>query len=91
MKKLVLALTTVAAFSGSALAADMAPRAYSKAPAPVAAVASWTGFWISGGFGYGLTETSHSTVGAGTVTSPFSILATDNGGKGWLRQGGPWI
>ena len=33
MKKFVIALTAVAAFTGSALAADLAPHAY-KAPAP---------------------------------------------------------
>ena len=32
MKKLVLALTAIAAFSGSALAADLPARTYSKAP-----------------------------------------------------------
>ena len=36
MKKLVLALTAVAAFTGSASAADLAARPYTKAPAPVA-------------------------------------------------------
>ena len=36
MKKLVLALTAVAAFTGSALAADLArPHAYTKAPPPM--------------------------------------------------------
>jgi outer membrane immunogenic protein len=51
MKKFLLALTAVAAFSGSASAADLAARPYTKAPAPVAAAYNWTGFWISGGFG----------------------------------------
>jgi outer membrane immunogenic protein len=37
MKKLVLALSAVAAFTGSALAADLPARTYTKAPmmAPV--------------------------------------------------------
>ena len=57
MKKLVIALATVAAFAGPALAADMAPRAYSKAPTPMVAVANWTGLWISGGeFAYPVEE-----------------------------------
>ena len=34
MKKLVLALTALAALTGSAMAADMAPRTYTKAPPP---------------------------------------------------------
>ena len=46
MKKfsLVLALSVIAVFSGSASGADMAPRIYSKAVAP-APIASWTGFY----------------------------------------------
>jgi outer membrane immunogenic protein len=47
MKKLVLALTAVAAFTGSASAADLAARPYTKAPAPVAASYNWTGFYSS--------------------------------------------
>ena len=54
MKKLVIALTAAAAFSAPALAADMAPRTYSKAPPPPMAVASWTGCYVAGGGGYGL-------------------------------------
>ncbi len=54
MKKILLALTAVAAFSGSAVAADMAPRTYSKAPPPVVVAPSWTGFYIFGGAGGGI-------------------------------------
>src|SRR5690348_9975881 len=54
MKKLALALlTTTAAFTGSAFAADL-PM---KAPAPYAAPApafSWTGCYIGAGGGYGM-------------------------------------
>ena len=53
MKKLVLALTALAAFTGSAMAADLAPR-YSKAPAPMPVAPSWTGFYIFGGAGGGI-------------------------------------
>ena len=55
MKKLVLALTALAAFTGSAAAADLAARPYTKAPM-MAPVPSWTGFYLFGGFGYGLWE-----------------------------------
>ena len=87
MKKLVMALTAVAAFTGSAFAADLPARTYSKAPAPVAPVANWTGLWISGGFGYGLNETSHSVTSTGV---PFQVFDTghDNGAKGWLGKVG---
>jgi outer membrane immunogenic protein len=99
MKKLVVALTTLAAFTGSALAADMAPRTYSKAPAPVAAVASWTGLWISGGFGFGMAQYQHSEY---NIAAPFAQVSPglDAGGKGWLAKvgiggdyqfGGSWV
>ena len=50
MKKILLALTAVAAMTGSASAADLAARPYVKAPVP-APVANWTGFYIFGGGG----------------------------------------
>src|SRR6267142_16917 len=51
MKKLVLALTALAAFTGSATAADLAARPYTKAPM-MAPAYNWTGFYIFGGGGY---------------------------------------
>ena len=54
MKKFLLALVATAAFTGSALAADLAARPYTKAPAPMAPVYNWTGFYIFGGVGGGL-------------------------------------
>ena len=85
MKKLVLALTAVAAFTGSALAADLPARTYTKAPEPVVAAPTWTGFWLSGGFGYGLAQYQHSE---NDVAAPFALqsLGQDVGGKGWLAK-----
>ena len=54
MKKIALALTALAALTGTVSAADLAARPYTKAPAPVAAVASWTGCYVGGGGGYGI-------------------------------------
>jgi outer membrane immunogenic protein len=89
MKKLVLALTALAAFTGSAVAADLPARTYSKAPAPVVAVASWTGLWISGGFGYGLMDIDHSVTNPVVGAAPaFFDLGHDNGGRGWLGKVG---
>jgi outer membrane immunogenic protein len=87
MKKLVLALTAIAAFTGSAMAADMAPRTYSKAPAPAAAVANWTGFWVSGGFGYEMMQYQHSET---DITAPFALFSPgqDSSAKGWLGKVG---
>jgi outer membrane immunogenic protein len=82
MKKLVLALTAVAAFTGSASAADLAARPYTKAPAPVAAVYNWTGFYIFGGGGGGLWAADSNV-----QTFPGGALATRDqrfGGSGWF-------
>ncbi|MGH2248575.1 hypothetical protein ACQ1Y8_14325, partial [Enterococcus faecalis] len=82
-----LALAALAAFTGSALAADMAPRAYTKAPTPVAVAPSWTGFWISGGFGYAVSDYQNSVTGPVAPFPTFDI-GHDNGGKGWLGKVG---
>jgi outer membrane immunogenic protein len=92
MKKIVLALTAVAAFTGSALAADLPARTYSKAPA-MAPVYNWTGFYIFGGAGGGLWDAdngvqSTGVVGAlGTFGPAGTPLTTHNqrlGGDGWF-------
>src|SRR3954464_7545283 len=63
----------------------MAAKAPMAAPIPYAT--PWTGFWISGGFGYGLADIEHS------VRSPVAPFAAfdaghDNGARGWLGKGG---
>ncbi|MDO8401444.1 MAG: porin family protein [Bradyrhizobium sp.] len=86
MKRLVVALTAIAAFTAPALAADMAAKAPMRA-APVAYAPSWTGFWISGGFGYGMAQYQHSE---NNIAAPFALVSTgqDAGGKGWLAKVG---
>jgi outer membrane immunogenic protein len=81
MKKLVIALTALAAFTGSAMAADMAPR-YTKAPPPVPVAPSWTGFYIFGGGGGGLWAADQhvqTTVGHLPLT-----IDQRQGGSGWF-------
>jgi outer membrane immunogenic protein len=81
MKRLVLALAAVAAFAGSAFAADLPPRTYSSAPAPVM-IPSWTGFYIFGGAGGGIWDATNNT-----VTNPGgTALSVDQrmGGDGWF-------
>jgi outer membrane immunogenic protein len=39
--------------AGAASAADLPERSYTKAPAPIAAVYDWTGFYVGGSVGYG--------------------------------------
>ena len=81
MKKLVLALTALAAFTGSAMAADIAPR-YTKAPAPLAVAPSWTGFYIFGGGGGGIWDADTST--RVTATNAPLTINQRQGGDGFF-------
>jgi outer membrane immunogenic protein len=104
VKKLVLALTAVAAFTGSATAADL-PARYSKAPAPVAPAYNWTGFYIFGGGGGGLWNADSDVVSTGVVGAfgPAGTALTRDrrfGGSGWFgtvgigydwQFGGKWV
>jgi outer membrane immunogenic protein len=95
MKKLILALTAAAAFSAPVLAADMAPRAYTKAPVAVASVVNWTGCYVGGGGGYGMwnQENTHyddRNVLAGKGPRILADSTTTTGGRGYFGtvQGG---
>jgi outer membrane immunogenic protein len=92
MKRLVLALTAVAVFTGSASAADLGARPYTKAPPPVAPAYNWTGFYIFGGGGGGLWNADSNVESTGVV-GPFgafgpagTALTRDQrlGGSGWF-------
>src|SRR5258708_14014667 len=83
MKKLVLALTAAAAFTGSAVAADLPARTYSKAPAPVAYAPSWTGCYVGGGGGYGLWNPENPAFQVGPATTQIAQTTTE-GGRGWF-------
>jgi outer membrane immunogenic protein len=50
-------------------------------------VASWTGLWISGGFGYGLMDIDHSVTDSLPPFPAFDI-GHDNAGRGWLGKVG---
>jgi outer membrane immunogenic protein len=81
MKKLVLALTALAAFSGSAVAADLGARPYTKAPM-MAPTPSWTGFYIFGGAGGGIWDADSNV-----QTYPGAVAITRDqrsGGDGWF-------
>ncbi|OPY95859.1 hypothetical protein A5906_07805 [Bradyrhizobium sacchari] len=81
MKKIVLALTAVAAMTGSASAADLAARPYVKAPV-AAPVASWTGFYVFGGGGGGLSN-SDQRIQTTATALPLTIDQRQ-GGSGWF-------
>src|SRR3954454_21920869 len=75
MKKILVASAVAAAClsATSALAADMAPR-YTKAPAAVAIVYDWTGFYIGGNAGYSWGRAS--TDGTLSGTQSVSVFRT---------------
>ncbi len=82
MKKILLALTAVAAMTGSASAADLGCPSLREGPLP-APVANWTGFYIFGGGGGGLSncrsDIVQTTVGAVPLT-----IDQRQGGSGWF-------
>jgi outer membrane immunogenic protein len=92
MKKYLLALAAFATCAGSALAADLPARTYTKAPVAVAPVATWTGCWIGGGVGYGLFDQENTDVDSfGFFTGVPGTALSDTsttGGKGWLGRAG---
>jgi outer membrane immunogenic protein len=98
MKKLVVALTAMAAFTGSALAADLGARPYTKAPAPVTPVYNWTGFYIFGGAGGGVWDSQDYS--RDTLTGIPISKTNRSGGDGWFgtvgigydwQFGGRWV
>ena len=97
MKKFVLALTTLAAFTGSAAAADLGARPYTKAPV-MAPAPSWTGFYIFGGAGGGIWDADSNVVD--TLTGVALTRDQRLGGDGWFgtvgagydwQFGGSWV
>jgi outer membrane immunogenic protein len=82
MKKVLLALTALAAFTGSASAADLAARPYTKAAAPVAYAPSWTGCYVGAGGGGAMTNNDHNSIDNVTGV-PLSGNQTA-GARGWF-------
>jgi outer membrane immunogenic protein len=82
MKKILIALTAVTAFSGSAFAADLAARpTYTKAPM-MAQAPSWTGFYIFGGAGGGVWD-ANDIVKSSATLAPLTVNSRQ-GGDGWF-------
>jgi outer membrane immunogenic protein len=90
MKKLALALTAMAAFTGSAFAADLPARTYTKAPM-VASAPSWTGFYLFGGGGYGIWDADDKSIVAATgAATTISQRAGGDGYFGTVGGGYDW-
>src|SRR6185312_7434181 len=82
MKKVLIALAALAAVTGSASAADLGARPYTKAPMAVAPAYNWTGFYIFGGGGGGLWAADSNV-----QTAPGAVAITRDqrlGGSGWF-------
>jgi outer membrane immunogenic protein len=76
MKKFALGMLAAVAMTGSAVAADMAPR-YTKAPPAPVVVYSWTGCYIGGNIGGGWERTRQTQIGK--VGGPAIIPNNDFG------------
>jgi outer membrane immunogenic protein len=88
MKKFLLATALVGLSSAPTLAADLAARPYTKAPA-LAAVYDWTGFYIgvNAGVGIGRDRFQHDWLNTG---SPYSFYVSPQGGFGGGQAGYNW-
>lgn len=90
MKKAILALVAVTAFTGSAFAADLARKA--PPPPPPPPPPTFTGCWLSGGVGYGLFDQENTAFNTfGVFAAPVGVQLSDredNGGRGWLGRVG---
>jgi outer membrane immunogenic protein len=100
MKKFLIAAAGLVALAAPALAADMAPapRAYTKAPAPIVAVWNWTGFYIGANAGglwahTSVTDVNGFAAGAtpGTVTSLNRSGFLGGGQVGYNWQSGAFV
>jgi outer membrane immunogenic protein len=75
MNRILIAGATIASLlTTNALAADLAPRPYTKAPVVAAVVSDWTGFYIGGNAGYSWGRAS--TDGTLTGTQNVSVFRT---------------
>lgn len=83
MKKLLLAVTAMAAMTGTASAADLAARPYTKAPIAAPLAPSWTGFYIFGGGGGGLWN-ADTTINSTATGAALIGLNQKQGGEGWF-------
>ncbi|UPK24114.1 outer membrane protein [Bradyrhizobium sp. 195] len=92
-KNLLLAAVSLVALSATApaLAADLAARPYTKAPAMVAAIYDWSGFYIGINGGGGSADTSWNLVGFGPEGSHNSTGGTVGGQVGYRLQSGQFV
>jgi outer membrane immunogenic protein len=89
MKTFILNFAALLTASG-AMAADLAARPYTKAPAMIAPVYSWTGCYVGGNIGYGWSPTKWTDNGV-EFTSHNADGVVGGGQVGCDYQSGPWV
>ncbi|MBX9650814.1 MAG: outer membrane beta-barrel protein [Xanthobacteraceae bacterium] len=80
MKKFTFGMLAAFAMTGSAVAADMAPR-YAKAPPVPVAIYSWSGCYIGGNIGGGWERTSQTRIGQLSPAGAFTAFPDTNYGS----------
>ncbi len=96
MKKLLLGIAGVIALAAPASAADLAARPYAKAPAMIAAVYDWSGFYIGVNGGWGSSRKCWDNVNAAGVFVANEGCHDATGGVaggqiGYRWQTGSWV
>jgi outer membrane immunogenic protein len=92
-KTMLLAAASLVAISAAApaVAADLAARPYTKAPAMVAAIYDWSGFYIGINGGGGSAHTTWDILGGGREGSHDATGGTVGGQLGYRWQMGQWV
>ena len=92
-KTMLLAAASLVAISAAApaMAADLAARPYTKAPAMVAAIYDWSGFYIGINGGGGSAHTTWDVVGGASEGSHNATGGTVGGQIGYRMQSGQWV
>ncbi|SEN31944.1 outer membrane beta-barrel protein [Bradyrhizobium sp. OK095] len=92
-KNLLLAAVSLVALGATApaLAADLAARPYTKAPAMIATVYDWSGFYIGINGGGASARTTWDLSGVGREGSHDATGGTVGGQVGYRWQAGQWV
>lgn len=95
MKKMLLAGAATIALISTASAADLAPRAYTKAAPMMEPGINWSGFYIGAMGGYGQSDQIRATVGGVNFSTSSSDLQGGFGGGtigyNWQAPGSPFV
>jgi len=92
-KSLLLVTASLVALSAAApaMAADLAARPYTKAPAMVATIYDWSGFYIGINGGGASSHATWDLIGVGREGSHDATGGTVGGQIGYRMQSGQWV